>query len=346
MALLEHHDELGLPWDELADGQTHVLTRGVDFFRSPDALMEAATNAGHRLNRAVNVYKEHRLGRTYVWVQFPEYEVILGEPCACGSLELQLLTPRLAECAACGATVILRQPKRRVGGDEEASGTGPADALLQPLFATGFGGARSGSVKGIPPLSRDARRELFQQSKEGVAKEEARSWSRQGFNEHGAIVATGVFSEDKLLSGALDVNQEAEICALVELGSKRIHSWCGIVLTTRERQGYRLLQDESVLIYRPGRFTFKVKIPPMTLAPGEYSARTVVAIVKDEQFSRITRRLAFTLDVRDPDAGAGGSVVEHEAAAEPGVTLLDQLEWSVEEGEGPWASLTDTADDG
>ena len=152
MGLLEPHDELGLPWDDWADGQAHLLTRGVDFFRSSDVLVEAAKNAGRRLNRAVTVVKEQRLGRTHVWVQFPEYEILLGESCPCGSQELRRLNQQHAECAACGATLILRVPKKRTVADEEMpAGSGPADELLAPLFALPARASAGG--KGAPVLS-------------------------------------------------------------------------------------------------------------------------------------------------------------------------------------------------
>ena len=47
--VLEHHDELGLPWDEWADRRVHRLVKGRDFLRSSEAVVEAAQNAARRM---------------------------------------------------------------------------------------------------------------------------------------------------------------------------------------------------------------------------------------------------------------------------------------------------------
>ncbi len=84
MPRLEPHDELGLPWDELADGRVHRLVKGREFVRGAELVEEAAANAAARLERVVRTYREIRHGVVYLWVQFVHHEVVIGDPCPCG----------------------------------------------------------------------------------------------------------------------------------------------------------------------------------------------------------------------------------------------------------------------
>src|SRR5689334_2820116 len=101
MAVLEHHDELGLPWDELSDGRMYRLARGENFFRSPEAVAQAAQNAARRLGKAVRLANEIRHRKVFVWVQFVDFETELGQPCPrCGSFDLRALNRQHTECAS------------------------------------------------------------------------------------------------------------------------------------------------------------------------------------------------------------------------------------------------------
>jgi len=80
MKHLEPHDELGLPWDDLADGRAHRLVKGRDFVRGAELVEEAAANAAARLERVVRVYREVRRGAVFLWVQFVHHEIVYGEP--------------------------------------------------------------------------------------------------------------------------------------------------------------------------------------------------------------------------------------------------------------------------
>src|SRR5215216_999672 len=117
---LDPHDELGLPWDHLADGRVHRLVRGRDFVRNPDVVEEAAANAANRLGRVVRTFKETRWGVVYFWVQFVDHEVVIGDPCPCGSMELRQVNLYFAECASCKSTVALVRPKRERAVDDDA----------------------------------------------------------------------------------------------------------------------------------------------------------------------------------------------------------------------------------
>jgi hypothetical protein len=111
MPLLEPHDELGLPWDDWADGKVYRLVRGRDFVRSVEALTEAAENAGRRLGRVARTIREVRRSTVIVWLQFVDYELVAGDPCGCGSTDLRRMNTSYARCAACGATSYIRPLK-------------------------------------------------------------------------------------------------------------------------------------------------------------------------------------------------------------------------------------------
>ena len=146
---LDLQDELGLPWDEMADGRVHRLIKGRDFVRSADMVEEAAVNASRRLQRVVRTYKETRWGVVYFWVQFVDHEVLIGDPCPCGGTLLQV-NQNFAECASCKASVALVKPKpeRPVEDDLLAED----DPLLQSLFGAAPAPRRAAQrAKAKPP---------------------------------------------------------------------------------------------------------------------------------------------------------------------------------------------------
>jgi hypothetical protein len=132
MPRLESHDELGIPWDDLADGRVHRLRKGRDFVRGAELVEEAAANAAARLGRVVRTFREIRWGMVYLWVQFVDHEVVIGEPCPCGGQLLQV-NQNFAECSSCHATVALLRPRREK--------TEPGDVVTEdePLLVGLFG---------------------------------------------------------------------------------------------------------------------------------------------------------------------------------------------------------------
>ncbi len=132
LTILEQHDELGLPWDEWADGRVRRLVKGRDFLQSADALKEAAENAAQRLDKVAVTVKEIRYGNVFVWFQFVEYQIELGDPCPCGSYDLQRVNLQFAECGSCKATLLVLEPKKRKEPPDE--GAADDDPLLDSLL--------------------------------------------------------------------------------------------------------------------------------------------------------------------------------------------------------------------
>ena len=141
MKHLEPHDELGLPWDDLADGRAHRLVKGRDFVRGAELVEEAAENAAGRLERVVRMYREVRRGAVFLWVQFVHHEIVYGEPCLCGGQLLQV-NVNFAECSSCKVTVALLLPKREKVEHED--GPTEDEPLLTGLFGAQPLGARNG----------------------------------------------------------------------------------------------------------------------------------------------------------------------------------------------------------
>jgi hypothetical protein len=132
---LEHHDELGLPWDRWADGRVHRLVKSRDFVQSAEVVEEAAGNAARRLGKVARVVIQVLFGKVFVWVQFVDGDITLGEPCSrCGGEELLRVTPQYAQCASCGATLVVREPREKPDEAPPAGG-GADDALIATLFA-------------------------------------------------------------------------------------------------------------------------------------------------------------------------------------------------------------------
>ena len=106
---LAEGDELGVPWEKFADGLPHRLKRNRDFpDMNPKAVRQAARNAAKRMDKAVQVLPD-RMGKNrskFLWVQFADYEIALGEPCRCGGRRILRLHEFFGRCAACNALIL------------------------------------------------------------------------------------------------------------------------------------------------------------------------------------------------------------------------------------------------
>jgi hypothetical protein len=150
--LLTEGDELGVDWDRFSDGMPHRLKRKRDFGDvEPDVVREAAKNAARRLGKGVQVSVDKMTARgaeKYLWVQFADHEIRVGEPCkGCGGRHLVRVHPFFARCMGCGAQLLLGAKRVESGEgidsydeDEDEDGYGEGDggrpraeALLREL---------------------------------------------------------------------------------------------------------------------------------------------------------------------------------------------------------------------
>jgi hypothetical protein len=122
-----------LTWEELAKERTpRRLTRGKHFTGDVRALQREATAAGRRLGCGVRTVRDDFLRFAYLWVQFVDHEVPLGEPCpACQSRELVRTHEQFGCCPQCGSSLAFSQ---RVSRQDPRRG--PSTPVLADPAAT------------------------------------------------------------------------------------------------------------------------------------------------------------------------------------------------------------------
>lgn len=134
---LAEGNELGLPWERWSDGLPHRLKRKRDFGDiDPELVREAAKNAAKRMGKVVQAKPDTMMPGNrskYVWVQFSDHEIRIGDPCKCGGRHLLRVHPFFAHCTQCGAQLLLA-PKRGAEADgvESADDEEDADDRPQP----------------------------------------------------------------------------------------------------------------------------------------------------------------------------------------------------------------------
>ncbi len=133
-------DELGIAWERWSDGLPHRLKRKRDFGDvDPDLVREAAKNAAGRLGKGVQTMVERppkrkkRAKPRYVWIQFSDHEIRVGDPCKCGGRHLVRIHPWYARCSDCGAQLLAPPKPGEEGtlieaGDEAMTTTGKSRA--------------------------------------------------------------------------------------------------------------------------------------------------------------------------------------------------------------------------
>jgi hypothetical protein len=108
--------ELGIPWERWADGLPHRLKRKRDFGDVDPAIVRvAAKYAAKRMGKAVQVLPDKMLPNSsskYLWVQFADHEIRIGEPCKCGGQHLLRVHPFFARCSRCNAQLLLAPKKK------------------------------------------------------------------------------------------------------------------------------------------------------------------------------------------------------------------------------------------
>lgn len=117
---------LSVAWEELLDGRLRRLKRGVHYTGSIHVLAREAKAAAEDLGRTAIVYKD-LLGKfEYLWVQFLDGRVEVGQRCPrCGAAALERRQEFFAFCPSCGSTHVL--------SDAAGSTPGP-DKQVRPLI--------------------------------------------------------------------------------------------------------------------------------------------------------------------------------------------------------------------
>ena len=72
------------------------------------------------MGKAVQAVKDKRFPEKYMWVQFADHEIGLGEPCPCGSRRVLRLHTYFARCPQCHAQLLLSPASVALAdGDED-----------------------------------------------------------------------------------------------------------------------------------------------------------------------------------------------------------------------------------
>jgi hypothetical protein len=127
---LAEGEELEVQWERFADGLPHRLRRNRDY---PDfnlkTIRQSAMDAAGGMNKVVRVLSDRTgLGkkRSYVWVQFADYELLVGQPCKCGGRQILRFHQFFGRCAACNAQILFTWPDKGTDDsiDEDKYGWG------------------------------------------------------------------------------------------------------------------------------------------------------------------------------------------------------------------------------
>jgi hypothetical protein len=101
-------EDLGVDWERWADGRAFRLKRKRDFPDvDPGKARDAAELAAERMGKVVLTTRDKRLAKKYVWVQFADARIKLGDPCPCGSRRLLRLHRQFARCPECNSFLML-----------------------------------------------------------------------------------------------------------------------------------------------------------------------------------------------------------------------------------------------
>jgi hypothetical protein len=97
----------GLTWERLAaERRVRRLKRGKHFRGDVHTLQHEAAVAARRHGCAVRVVRDDFIKSAYVWIQFVDQELPLGEPCKrCGSRELLRTHQHFGRCPRCQAKI-------------------------------------------------------------------------------------------------------------------------------------------------------------------------------------------------------------------------------------------------
>jgi hypothetical protein len=104
-----------------ADGRVWRLKKGRDFQGSPRAFRETARAEASRMGKTVVVVADKLQRDRWVWLQFADGAIDVGDRCVCGSRDLERLHRHWARCRACGRLLDINNPDHQPGGGDAAA---------------------------------------------------------------------------------------------------------------------------------------------------------------------------------------------------------------------------------
>lgn len=119
---------LVIDWVRIADGRARRLRRGVDFDEPVWDFIESARSVAATMNRGVVLTRDRLDPERFIWVQFADAEIAIGDPCSCGGRQLTRMTTVLLRCDSCGAMLVTgARPKARTNRSPRAEDEGHAE---------------------------------------------------------------------------------------------------------------------------------------------------------------------------------------------------------------------------
>jgi hypothetical protein len=97
--------------EDIADGRVWRLERGRDFAGTVRAFRERLDGTAAEMGKFVRTVPDKLRPDRYVWVQFGDAVVELGEPCICGNRGLSRMHRRWARCDVCGRLLHVNEPE-------------------------------------------------------------------------------------------------------------------------------------------------------------------------------------------------------------------------------------------
>ena len=108
--------------ERFADGRVWRLKKGRDFEGTTRAFRGSAQAAAQEIGKVVAVVPDKLQPDRYVWIQFADASIAVGERCVCGSQNLARLHRHWARCDDCGRLLDINDPD--VGDDDDGSAAG------------------------------------------------------------------------------------------------------------------------------------------------------------------------------------------------------------------------------
>jgi hypothetical protein len=97
----------GLLWERFADGHVHRLKRGKHYRGEIQDVKAEAEAAAAVMGKHAVVVKDPMGHHYFLWVQFVDGEISMGDPCPCGHRTLVRVHKAYVRCPACDAVLRL-----------------------------------------------------------------------------------------------------------------------------------------------------------------------------------------------------------------------------------------------
>lgn len=98
-------------WTRISDGKVWRLKQGREFDCSTKRLRAEARMAARDMGKTVRFVRDRIDPYKYLWLQFADDEMILGQPCPkCGGEHLLQLSGQFVRCGSCRALLAVERP--------------------------------------------------------------------------------------------------------------------------------------------------------------------------------------------------------------------------------------------